>query len=68
MMPQEVMLRYSDKTLEYNGNVEKHYDNVKNSLMKGEINIKLGWFIDKIQTYTEAVCKEIKEKIPSVLY
>jgi len=67
MMPQEVILRYSVKTVT-NGNVEKHFDNVKNSLMKGETNMKLGRFVNKIQIYTEAVCKEIKEKIPRVLY
>ncbi|CAI6369914.1 unnamed protein product [Macrosiphum euphorbiae] len=67
MMPQEVMSKYSVKTVT-NGNVEKHFDNVKNSLMKGETNMKLGRFVNKIQIYTEAVCKEIKDKIPRVLY
>ncbi|KAL5239344.1 hypothetical protein ACI65C_006754 [Semiaphis heraclei] len=63
MMPQEIMSKYSVKTIT-NGNVEKHFDIVKNSMMKGETNMKLGHFVNKIQIYTEAVCKEIKEKIP----
>jgi len=67
MMSEEVMSKYSVKTIT-NGNVEKHFDNVKNSLMKGETNMKLGRFVNKIQTYTEAMCKEIKDKIPRVLY
>ncbi|CAI6370282.1 unnamed protein product [Macrosiphum euphorbiae] len=67
MMPQDVMSKYSVKTVT-NGNVEKHFDNVKNPSMKGETNMKLGRFVNKIQIYTEAVCKEIKDKIPRVLY
>ena len=30
--------------------------------------MKLGRFVNRIQIYTEAVCKEIKDKIPRVLY
>jgi len=47
MMLQEVMSKYSIKTVT-NGNVEKHFDNVKNSLMNGETNMKLGRFVNKI--------------------
>lgn len=47
MMPQEIMTKYSVKSIT-NGNVEKHFDNVKNSLMKGETNMKLGRFVNKI--------------------
>ncbi|KAF0707499.1 Uncharacterized protein FWK35_00034381, partial [Aphis craccivora] len=67
MMPQEIISKYCVKTIT-NDNVDKHFDNVKNSLMKGETNMKLGHFVYKIQIYIEVVCKEIKEKIQSVLY
>lgn len=63
MMPLEIMSDFSVKNIT-NSNVEKHFDNVKNSLMKSETNMKLGRFVNIIQKYTEAVCIEIKEKIP----